>query len=154
HADHREIERTPSAHLPGGEVVRERECIKHHRETGVEQSVEGKDRNAHGVNGLKVGSYDNTGSALHRLHRSPYAVETETCRTSEEVTSGSIKSEPLVAFIASLPMAQMALKLSFSPLATTMSGALRTHQSAHPRNKEITMKVMAVGSIVKPLTPE
>jgi hypothetical protein len=53
--------------LYGRKLVGERERIKGHGKPGIPEALQGKYRNTHGVNGLKIINYDNSVLAISSL---------------------------------------------------------------------------------------
>lgn len=49
-----------STHLPVCKFVGERKRVEYDGESRVEKTLESKDGNSHGVNDIKIGSYDCT----------------------------------------------------------------------------------------------
>src|SRR5258707_14736237 len=67
-----------AASLCSREAIGELECVERHGEAGVPKAFEGKDQDAHGVNGFKIGVYDNTAFADFRLLPSASVIERAT----------------------------------------------------------------------------
>lgn len=64
HADDRYLERQCPAQLPGSEFVGEPQCIEHHAQPRIENTVESENKDMHDTNDLKVVINDYTRSVL------------------------------------------------------------------------------------------